>query len=311
MISAVIPAYNEADNVGSAVREVRTALERAGVEGEVIVVDDHSTDDTLRRAVAAEPDRVRGIRLSRRSGSHAALRAGLAEARGDAVLCLSADGQDDPEALPEMIEKWRGGAKVVWAVRRRRNEPAGQKLFALLFYRLIRWMGMGSAGDVDLARADFYLLDRSVADAVNACSERNTSLFGLIAWVGFRQDSVTYDRRPRRSGASKWTMRSRLNLAWDWVIGFSGLPLRLITMTGLATAAVGFLYAVFLVFYTLAGHVRPGFAEQTVLLLLLSGLQLTMLGIMGEYLWRNIEESRRRPLYFIEDRLGGAGGGGP
>jgi polyisoprenyl-phosphate glycosyltransferase len=306
MISVVIPAFNEAENIRSTLDDARAALAQAGFpeDYEIIVVDDHSTDRTFEVVAGTGDARIRCLRLSRRSGSHVALRAALAEARGDAVLCLSADGQDDPHALAEMVRKWKAGAQIVWALRAKRDEPLGYKLFALVFYKLIEWTGAREHGEFDLTRADFDLLDRRVVDAINSCPERNTSLAGLVAWMGFRQEAVTYDRRPRKSGVSKWNTRSRMNLAWNWIIAFSGMPLRLITVMGLLTAGLGFLYAIFLFFYTLLGYAKPGFAETVVLLLVLSGIQLTMLGVIGEYLWRNIDESRRRPLYFVENRSG-------
>lgn len=310
-ISAVIPAFNEAENIATTVRELIATLQAAGCGDrfEIIVVDDHSSDGTREAVRGLGLDSVRCLRLSRRSGSHTALRAGLAHAAGDAALCISADGQDNPAVLAQMIAKWQGGAEIVWALRTRREEPFMQKILAMSFYRVLESLVTTEKGDFDMARADFYLLGRRAVDAVNACSERNTSLFGLVQWLGFRQECVEYERRPRRAGESKWPVRRRLNLAWNWIIAFSGLPLRMITITGVVVALAGFVYAAFLIVCALLGRTIQGFATIVVLLVVLNGIQMIMLGLMGEYLWRNIEEARRRPLYFIEsgDEPGGAG----
>lgn len=304
-LSVVIPAFNEADNLPTTISEVIRSLESAGYRDnwEIIVVDDHSDDDTYTVTAGYGNPSVRCIRLSRRSGSHTAIRAGLSQTGGSAVLVLSADGQDDPSIVNRMLEKWQNGSHVVWALRKARDEKVTQKFFALAFYAVIRWLGTTNPKQIDMARADFFLLDRTAVDAINSCPERNTSLFGLIEWIGFHTDFVEYDRRPRQAGTAKWNFRGRVGLAWDWITGFSGVPLRLIAIAGALTAGVGFLYALFIVYHRLTHPETPaGFAETVVLILVLSGMQMFMLGVIGEYLWRNIEQSRRRPNYFIEKR---------
>jgi polyisoprenyl-phosphate glycosyltransferase len=154
---------------------------------------------------------------------------------------------------------------------------------------------------IDLSRADFFLLDRIVVDAINSCAERNTSLFGLIAWLGFNQDSVEYERRRRLSGRSKWRFTSRFRLAKDWIIAFSGVPLKIASLFGIIMSAIGGLGAIYIIidklFFT---YILAGWTTIVVLILMMSGIQLTILGVVGEYLWRNLDESRKRPLYFIE-----------
>jgi len=304
-LSVVIPAYNEADNLPTTITEVIRSLEHAGCATgwEIIVVDDHSEDLTYNSVANYGHPAVRCIRLSRRSGSHTAIRAGLVHSAGDAILVLSADGQDDPSVISNMLAKWHEGVHVVWALRKVRKERLGQKFFALAFYEVIKRLGTTDPDKIDMARADFFLLDRSAAQALNSCQERNTSLFGLLEWIGFRTDFVEYERRPRRAGKGKWSFRGRIGLAWDWITGFSGLPLRLIAIFGALTATIGFLYAIFLVYYRLTNpEVPSGFAETVVLILVLSGMQMFMLGVIGEYLWRNIEQSRQRPNFFVEKR---------
>ena len=301
-LSVVIPAYNEASNIGRVLTELEETIKSCHdiTRHEIIVVDDNSNDDTFGIVKARNKDNNHCIRLSRRSGSHTALRAGLKKAQGDVVLCISADGQDNPAVLISMTEKIKSGDHIIWALRSSRNEPFLSRLFSNAFYKLLTWF-TEQKSPINLANADFYMLTRRVVNAINSCEEKNTSLFGLIIWLGFRQSYVIYERRERMSGKSKWNFKSRLRLAKDWIISFSGLPLKLITYIGISASVVGFMYAIFLFFYTILGYAKPGWAESVLLLLIGGGIMLVMLGIIGEYLWRTFDETRKRPLYFIED----------
>ncbi len=303
-LSVVIPALNEAENIEQTIKELLAAINASSdlvATHELIIIDDHSEDHTFERASGVGAVNLRVIRLSRRSGSHMAIRAGLANATGDAVLCISADGQDDPSVLRHMLDRWQQGNNIVWALRKNRaDESLAQRLFARFFYRLLGWFGSAPAG-IDLSRADFYLLDRKVVAAINACPERNTSLFGLVAWLGFRQGGVEYDRKRRRAGRSGWNFNSRLRLATDWIVAFSGVPLKLMTVAGFLIAGVGFLYALLVIARSLLlGSPLVGWASTMTAILVLGGGQMMMLGILGEYLWRTLDESRSRPGYFIE-----------
>lgn len=300
-ISVVIPAYNEALNIRSIIAELLSTFEKIPEirKVQMLIIDDHSSDGTYDTVKALNDPHVTCIRLSRRSGSHTALRVGIKEATGDAVLCMSADGQDDPSCVNGMIGKWRGGGAVVWALRKDRvGEAWHLRQFAKLFYNSLLWLARAECQGIDFSRADFFLLDRKVVDAVNSCPERNTSLFGLIGWVGFRQDFVEYERQPRKIGTSKWNFRSRFHLAKDWIVAFSGLPLFLMYVLGLIIMIIGFLYGVIAV---VSGSVS-GFAGIVAALMVLCGIQMIGLGILGEYVWRGLDESRKRPLFFIENR---------
>jgi len=307
-LSVVIPAYNERDNIIGTVEELLSVVGKIpDIDTvQIIVVDDHSSDNTFDVVSRMYDPRIACLRFSRRSGSHTALRAGIRETNGDAVLCISADGQDDPRCLEEMLARWRNGDNIIWALRHDRNkESALIRLPAQIFYKTLFWLAGSGQRQVDLSRADFYLLDRTVVDAINSCRERNTSLFGLIAWLGFKQGFVYYDRRQRVSGSSKWNFRSRILLAKDWIVAFSGVPLRIASSVGILTAVSGICYAIFVVVNKLFfGNPVPGWTSLIVLVLILSGVQLTILGIIGEYLWRNLDEARSRPLFFIEKRTG-------
>ena len=307
-VSFVIPAYNEADNIGILVREIIANplfADNQEVQYEIIVVDDASRDDTYDQVLALSLPTVKVMRLSRRSGSHVAIRAGLGKCAGDAIICLAADGQDDPAAIVRMIQKWHDGHDIVWALRKKReNEPLLYKLFTLGFYRLLKFFA-GTDSKIDLSKADFYLLDKKVVQAINSCHERNTSLFGLIVWLGYKQGHVEYDRRERKSGRSKWNFQSRLELAKDWIIAFSGIPLKLLTLVGFVIALLGFFYAAIVVGRNLIlGNPVPGWSSVMTAILVLGGGQIMMLGIIGEYLWRTLDESRDRPLVFIEKQYG-------
>lgn len=302
-LSVVIPAHNEAENIRATILELlETAKSLKGiVEFRIVVVDDHSTDRTFDVVNGMKDPRVSCIRLSRRAGSHVALRAGMAFVHDSAVLCLSADGQDAPSALPEMIAKMKEGVNIVWALRfNRDNEPLRIRLFAQLFYWVL-FMLCKIDTNIDLSRADFFLLDRNVVSAVNVCQERNTSLFGLILWLGFEQSYVEYERRQRRLGSSKWDFKSKARLARDWVIAFSGVPLRLVTLIGGLVSIVGFMLIFYVMFYAIFYSNRvSGWASLMITLLTMGGIQMIMLGVIGEYLWKNLDETRKRPLYFIE-----------
>jgi glycosyltransferase involved in cell wall biosynthesis len=301
-LSVVIPAYNESPNIASVLAEVVKCITACSqvTQHEIIVVDDHSDDGTFQAVKNSGIEGVSIVRLSRRSGSHTSLRAGLKRTKGDITLCISADGQDNPAVLEEMISKISQGFHTVWALRISREEPLLGKLFSGLFYKLLRWVTRQKA-EINLANADFYLLSRKVVDSINSCEEKNTSLFGLIIWLGFNQGFVQYHRRERISGKSKWNFKSRTRLAKDWIIAFSGLPLKLITYLGIIFSILGFSYATFLFFYALYGYSRPGWAESVIITLISDGFRMIMLGVIGEYLWRTLDETRKRPLYFIEE----------
>jgi polyisoprenyl-phosphate glycosyltransferase len=305
MLSIVMPAFNEAESLETAYDRLSAALAAVGVDWEWIVVDDHSTDTTFQvlERMALRDGRVRALRLARNSGSHVAITCGLHHAAGDAAVVMAADLQDPPEILAAMVERWRAGAQIVWAVRRQRPGQRAHAGFASFYY----WMMRRVVGMTDMpARgADFFLADRAVLDAFRRHPERNTSVFALITSLGFRQDSVEYDKQPRGAGQSRWTLARKIGLVGDSLIGFSSLPIRMCALAGAALMAVGFLLGVI-------GLVLLPTLGAALLLILgvvvgLGGLQLLAVGILGEYLWRALEEARRRPQYLVEAVAGTAG----
>lgn len=302
MLSVIIPVFNE-DNVLPAFHSrLVAALGSINGSWEIIYVDDGSTDATaqlLRGFRAIEPA-VGFLRLSRNFGKEAAMSAGLEMARGKAVVVIDADLQDPPELIPRMLDAWQQGADVVNMRRRSRNgETWLKKATANGFYRTINRL---SEVAIPEGVGDFRLLSRRAVAALNQMPERNRFMKGLFAWIGYAQITLDYDRQPRAAGHTKWRYRALWNFALGGITSFSTVPLRLATYAGFASAAAAFLYALNFLIKTLTeGEPVQGFPTLIVSMLLLGGLQLMATGVLGEYLGRLFMESKRRPLYLIED----------
>lgn len=300
-LSLIIPIYNEADNLPELARRLNEVIASLGTACEVVLVDDHSTDATpaLLRDLCAEQAHFHYVRLSRNSGSHIAILAGMEHARGRAVVFLAADLQDPPELLPQLLAHWREGYQTVWAVRRRR---AGIPLSERFFSRLTYWL-INLFGEVKLppSGSDFALLDRQVVDALLRSVGANPSLGLEIARLGFHQGSVAYDKAPRFAGKSKWNLNRKLKAFVDAIITTSYVPLRLMSYVGILASLAGFAYAILVIILRLvAQNPIEGWSTLMVVVLVFGGLQMIMLGILGEYLWRTLEQARQRPLYIIE-----------
>jgi polyisoprenyl-phosphate glycosyltransferase len=295
-LSILTPAFNEAANLPALYERIVRTMSTVGVEWEWVVVDDHSRDATFEvvRDLAARDPRVKGVRLARNSGSHVAITCGLHQVDGDAAVMMAADLQDPPETLVAMLERWRQGAQVVWAVRRERPGERHHAGFAVVYYWIMRELvGMK---EMPAQGADFFLVDRVVLDAFRRFSERNVSVLALITWLGFRQEQITYDKQPRAHGVSGWTLSKKVKLVIDSVTSFSELPIRLCSYAGLTLLAAGALAALAWLLLPAPGAVGLLLAA----MLGLTGLQLLALGVVGEYVWRALEQSRGRPIYLIE-----------
>ena len=306
-LSVVIPAKDEREGLEALLAAVYAALgECGGLEHEVIVVDDGSRDGTFERLRELQPRHpgLRGVRLSRNFGKEAALLAGLRAATGDAVITMDADLQHPPAVIPEMVARWRAGAKVVHGVTSRPSGARRRDRFASsAFNRLMRYL----AG-IEMRRAsDFTLLDRVAADVVvRELPERRRFYRALTRWVGFRQESVVFDVPPRERGSSAWSSARLMDLAATGIVSFTSLPLRLVTFLGLATLV----FAVVLVADTLwswfTGTAVSGYATVEVTLLFVGSAVMISLGILGEYVARIYDEVKARPGYVVEEELGGA-----
>jgi dolichol-phosphate mannosyltransferase len=297
-LSIVTPAYNETMNLPALYERLVQVLAPMRVEWEWLIVDDHSRDETFDviEHLALRDPRIIGIRLSRNSGSHAAIACGLHHVSGDAAVMMAADFQDPPDTIAPMLDRWRQGAQVVWAVRRERPGEPRHASFAALYYWIMRKVvGMR---DMPATGADFFLIDRVVIDAFRQFSERNFSVLALIMWLGFRQEYFEYDKQKRAAGASGWTLPKKVKLVVDSVTSFSGFPIRLCSYVGLMLIGAG------LVLATIGLVLLPALGAGLILVVAvvcgLTGLQLLALGIVGEYVWRALDEARGRPRWLIE-----------
>jgi glycosyltransferase involved in cell wall biosynthesis len=301
MLSVVVPIYNEELSLPELHRRLDAVLAGLG-EHELILVDDGSTDSSwqLMEELTATDPNLRLLRLSRNFGHQAAITAGLDAARGEAVVIIDADLQDPPELIPQLVEQWRGGYDVVYAIRDERAGEARWRLAAIaVFYKLLHRI---AGGDIPENVGDFRLLSRRVVDALASMPERARFLRGMTSWVGFRQTGVAYHRDARFAGESKYPPRKLLRLALDGITSFSVVPMQLAAWLGFAL--VGFCLVVFAwVFYSrfFTDSAPQGWTSLLAVVLLLGGVQLLSLGIIGQYIARIFEETKQRPLYLVSE----------
>lgn len=305
LLSLVIPALNEAENLPLVHTRVGESLAAIPCDWELIFIDDGSTDRTVevaRRLNAADP-RVRLISFSRNFGTQMGILAGLEHAAGDAVVVMDADLQHPPELIATLFEQWQAGYEVVYTIRQRTEKVGLLKkltsaMFAWSFNRLAR-------PSIDPQGSDFRLLDRRVVDALVGMRERRRFFRGLSTWVGFRQIGIPYVAAARASGTTKYNLRRLVSLALDAITSFSSVPLRLCAWVGFLSA-VGVLpyafWAVYVRFFT--DHYVPGWPALIVSVLFLGGVQLISLGVLGEYVGRIYDEVKGRPHYIVRESIG-------
>ena len=305
MISILTPAFNESVNLENLHARLTQTMAQLGEEWEWLIIDDHSRDDTFAvvQRLALMDSHVRGIRLARNRGSHVAITCGLHHVRGDAAVMMASDLQDPPETLGALLQKWRSGAQVVWATRREQPGDQTHAGFASIYYWIMR--SVVGMKEIPARGADFFLIDRVAIDAFRRCDEQHVSVFALITWLGFRQEYIEYDKQPRAAGRSGWTMARKIKLVVDSITAFSDAPITACWLVGAALMVVGFLSIVvgLTVFESLQAAV-------VVLLGAIAGgtgLVLCALAMLGEYVWRALDQSRRRPLYLIEATAGPTG----
>ncbi len=304
-LSIVIPVYWNEPNIPHTVPRLQKFLDSLkGFESELIFVDDGSGDRSLELLIAEQKKdpRIKIIKLSRNFGSMQAITAGISRATGDCVGMITSDLQDPPELFGEMIAKWQAGNKVVIAVRSDREESFSQKLFAKIFYKL---MARFALAGYPAGGFDFFLIDRQVAKEVVAIQEKNTNVMSLIFWLGHRRASISYVRQRRQHGKSRWTFMKKIKFFIDSFVAFSYMPVRFISTIGLFTALVSFAFGIYVIISAIFGKIPvQGYAPLMAVITFLLGLIMIMLGIIGEYLWRTLDESRKRPPFIIDEIYG-------
>jgi glycosyltransferase involved in cell wall biosynthesis len=300
LISVAAPMHDEEGTVDAFYERVTAALHELPFE--LVIADDGSRDATPAKLaeLAATDPRVKVVTLSRNFGHQAALTAALEHASGDVVVMLDGDLQDPPEVIPEMLDRGREGADVVYAVRsERRGETAFKRTTASWFYRLFR-----SMADIDLPResGDFRLMDREPLDALLAMPERNRFLRGMSVWVGYTQTAVTFEREARSAGRTKFSLGRMIRFSFDAITSFSHRPLQFATLLGFAFSALAFLAIPLTVVARYTNIYDRGVPSAIVIILLLGGIQLICVGIIGEYVGRIYDEVKHRPLYVVRDK---------
>ena len=306
LISIVVPAYNEEEVLTEFHDTVDKALSGLPLDLEIIYINDGSTDATLDiiNGLRANDKRITLIDLSRNFGKEIALSAGLHKAAGDAVVIIDADLQDPPGLIPELIKEWQNGYDVVYAKRTLRSgESLLKKSTAHFFHRIIQHVGNFSIPE---DTGDFRILSRRAVNALNTFKEHHRFMKGLFAWIGFKQKAVFYKRDSRRAGKSKWNYWRLWNFALDGITSFTIAPLKISTYIGTITALSAIGYGIYMLVETLLhGNEVPGYPSLIVIILILGGIQLVAIGILGEYLGRIFNETKQRPLYFINEYLPG------
>jgi polyisoprenyl-phosphate glycosyltransferase len=304
-ISVVVPCYDEEANIALLVERLTDSIEPLDAGFEVILVDDGSHDGTLdvMKREHARDHRIKFVALSRNFGHEAASTAGLSHARGAAIVLIDADLQDPPEVIPEMVARWREGYDLVFARRgTRAGEGRLKRLSSALFYRLMRWL---VHFDFPADTGDFRLMSRPVVDAFLQMPERNRFVRGMVAWTGFRSTAVEYSREARHAGETKYPLRKLILLTLDAITGFSTFPLRLVSMMGFAVTLFSAIATIWVAYQRLFLDLAiPGYALLVTGMFFLGGVQILMLGAIGEYVGRIYMETQRRPLFLVRE-LGG------
>jgi len=302
-LSIVVPCYFNELNIPTTYEVIkRDVLDvRPDVDFELIFVDDGSGDKTLEKLfeVQKKDSRIRIVKLSKNFGEFRAIVAGMSKATGDAVAVMSADLQDPPYLIPQMLEEWEKGEKVVIAARSDRDEPWIKKTLANTYYKILRKLVIE---DYPKQGFDFFLIDKSIKDILVEMKEKNSTIYVQLIWTGFKPKVIEYVRQAREQGQSMWSYAKRINLFIDTFIVFSYKPIRFISAMGALMSVLGFFAAIYFIFEKMFFGVDvAGWTSLIVVVLLLSGFQMLMLGIIGEYLWRNLDETRKRPLFIIDE----------
>lgn len=308
-VSVVVPVYFNEENIPVTWPALKATLEALplGFRWEIVFVDDGSSDASYERLLEvyeSAPSHTKVVKLTRNFGQVAAMLAGLREARGDCCIFISADLQDPPELMLEMVRRWDHGAcKIVLATRTHREDPPLARWASRVFYRLMRRYAIPNMPEGGF---DYFLVDRRVMDLMNGFEEKNTFIQGQVLWTGFKPEIIGYSRRRRETGQSRWTVSRKIKYFVDGFVTYTVVPIRLITAVGLVVSILSFAYATLIFFLKLIWQIPvQGWAPTMISILLLAGVQLVMLGIIGEYLWRNYYETRRLPNFIVDTVISG------
>lgn len=303
-LSVVVPCFNEEEGLREFYARMRRSIDSSSIHSyEMVFVDDGSRDATWDVILELKKidNNVRGIRLSRNFGHQSALAAGLHGAKGQYIFIIDSDLQDPPELLPSFVAKANSGFDVVYGQRNiRHGETYFKKMSALLFYRVL-----SSMADIDIPKdtGDFRLINKKVLDAYNRLSESHRFTRGLIAWLGFKQTALVYDRHPRFAGVTKYPLKKMISFSFDAVTGFSLKPLRLIILLGVISSFISAIIFLYTIWGWLFLRTTPGWASIMTVVLFLSSVQLICIGVIGEYVGRTLTEAKRRPLFLIDETV--------
>lgn len=303
--SIVIPAFNEEAVIQETYKRLKHVIESTKEEYELIFVNDGSKDKTttLIKEICSKDSCVKLLDFSRNFGHQVAISAGIDFASGDAVVIIDADLQDPPEAMLEMIKKWKGGYEVVYGKRiKRKGETIFKRLTAYAFYRLLKSL---TNYEIPLDTGDFRLIDKKVCNTIKKLGEKSRFMRGLTSWVGFKQTYIEYVREERLAGETKYPVRKMVNFALDAITSFSYKPLRIASYLGFVLSGLSFIYLLIVIYQRLFTNTTiVGWTSVIAINLFFFGVMFIILGIIGEYIGRIYEESKNRPLYVLRDKIG-------
>ena len=298
-VSVVIPIFNEEQNIDILYNRLTKVLEKYN-QYEIIFTNDGSSDSSekLLNKLCTKNPNIKLINLSRNFGHQQAIKAGLNYSNGDVTLIMDGDLQDPPEIIPNLIDKWIDGYEIVYAVRKNRKENIIKRLCYFLFYRILNKI---SEVNIPIDSGDFSAIDKSVLNIIKSFDERNIFLRGIRSWVGFKQIGVEYERSARNAGFPKLTLKKLIKLSYDGFISFSYQPLKIATKLGLLTTLISFASIVYIMFLNIFKNVEvQGWSSTVIIMLFLGGIQLLVIGTLGEYIARIHEEVKKRPIYVIK-----------
>ncbi|MGN4447064.1 glycosyltransferase family 2 protein [Bacillus cereus group sp. MYBK79-1] len=304
LISVVVPMYFEEEVAQECYNRLKSVMLQNNINYEFVFVNDGSTDRTMEilSEIAANDYRTKIVNFARNFGHQVAVTAGIAAAKGDAIVIIDADLQDPPEVIPELIAKWEEGYEVVYAKRKQRKGETWFKLLtAKYFYKFLNYMS-----DIDIPKdtGDFRIIDRKVADVFNQMTERNRFIRGMMSWVGFRQTYVEYERDERFAGETKYPLKKMIKFASDGIIAFSTKPLRIVMSIGLLSVLISIIVLLYTITVKIIGTgTQTGWASIMVAITFFSGIQLLGLGIVGQYIARIYDESKNRPIYIVKETI--------